>query len=502
VPADTIKLWNAPPVDLQDYWLDKYEVTNKQFKQFVDSGGYQKREFWKQPFVKDGRSLSWEQAMLEFRDSTGRPGPSTWELGTYAEGQADFPVGGVSWYEAAAYAEYAGKTLPTIYHWFEAAGLGIYSDILRVSNFSGVGPARVGAYAGLGPYGTYDMAGNVKEWCWNRNSGGWRYILGGAWDEPSYAFIDDDVESPFKRLAEYGFRCAKYMTPVSDTATAPIDTLARDYSEEKPIDDEIYKLYKSFYSYDRTDLKPVIESTDDSPEYWRKEKITLNAAYGGERVTAYLFLPKKAPAPFQTVVFFPAGYAFRLRTSENLEMRMIDLVIRSGRALLYPIYKGTYERHLDIPFLPNTKRDMVIQWSKDLGRSIDYLETRKDIDMTRLAYYGISVGANDALPLIAIEKRLKTAILQGGGFNLGKTPPETEGINFAPRIKIPFLMLNGRDDFEDPLEASQLPLFRLLGTPETNKRHVLFDSGHSLPRNPAIKEVLDWLDRFLGPVGR
>ena len=49
------------------------------------------------------------------------------------------------------------------------------------------------------------------------------------------------------------------------------------------------------------------------------------------------------------------------------------------------------------------------------------------------------------------------------------------------------------------VEQSQKPMLRFLGTPEDDKRHVLFDSGHELPRNPMIKEVLDWLDRHLGP---
>ena len=70
-----------------------------------------------------------------FRDKTGRPGPSTWELSTYAEGQADYPVTGVNWYEAAAYAEFVGKSLPTVYHWDEAAGHWAASDIAPISDF-------------------------------------------------------------------------------------------------------------------------------------------------------------------------------------------------------------------------------------------------------------------------------------------------------------------------------------------------------------------------------
>src|SRR5262249_25161279 len=147
------------PVQLTDYWIDKYEVTNKQFKEFVNHGGYQKREYWKQPFVRDGRTISWEEAMAAFCDATGRRGPATWELGEYPHGQDDYPVTGVSWYEAAAYAEFVGKELPTIYHWNKAAGTRISSAIVPLSNFGSQGTARVGSHQGMSAYGTYDMAG-------------------------------------------------------------------------------------------------------------------------------------------------------------------------------------------------------------------------------------------------------------------------------------------------------------------------------------------------------
>jgi serine/threonine protein kinase len=74
------------------------------------------------PFVSRGRTLTWEAAVASFRDTTGRPGPATWELGNFPDGQDDWPVNGVSWYEAAAYAVFAGKLLPTIYHWYRASG--------------------------------------------------------------------------------------------------------------------------------------------------------------------------------------------------------------------------------------------------------------------------------------------------------------------------------------------------------------------------------------------
>jgi len=71
------------PFSLKDYFVDRYEVTNREFKQFVDRGGYRSKEYWKEPFRKGDRTLTWEEAMNEFRDSTGQPGPATWELGSY-----------------------------------------------------------------------------------------------------------------------------------------------------------------------------------------------------------------------------------------------------------------------------------------------------------------------------------------------------------------------------------------------------------------------------------
>jgi dienelactone hydrolase len=175
---------------------------------------------------------------------------------------------------------------------------------------------------------------------------------------------------------------------------------------------------------------------------------------------------------------------------------------RSGRALIYPVYKGTYER----PAQAASKsqwRDLIVQWSKDLGRTIDYLASRSDFDRDKLAYYGFSMVAAQALPTIALEPRLKAAILLAGGLYGWREHPEVESLNFLPRIKLPVLLLAGRNDFGFPVETSQAPLFELLGTPAEHERHVIFESaGHVPPRIEVIRETLDWLDRYLGPVGR
>jgi dienelactone hydrolase len=168
---------------------------------------------------------------------------------------------------------------------------------------------------------------------------------------------------------------------------------------------------------------------------------------------------------------------------------------------MFPIYKDTYER-LDTPPHPgtNAERDETIQQAKDLRRSVDYLETRPDIDAGRLAYYGISWGAVQGPIMITVENRFKAAVFAAGGCNNEEVLPEGDPMNFASRVKIPVLMINGRYDFEIPLETCQEPLFRLLGVSPQDKRHVLFDTGHSPPQLPVMKEALNWLDHYLGPV--
>lgn len=503
-------LEHLPPVSLHDFWIDRYEVTNKAFMQFVADGGYEEQKYWRHEFIRDGHPVSWEAAMAAFRDATGRPGPATWELGTYPAGQEDYPVTGVSWYEAAAFAEFAGKTLPTIYHWSEAARPEWSVRIVPLSNFSDRGPTKVGSSAAMSRYGTYDMAGNVKEWCFNLAADGRRYILGGGWNEPVYMFNEADAQSPFSRLPTFGFRCVKYLgsNPLESNLTAAVALHVRDYGTEQPVSDQVFVTYRSLYSYDRTDLKSATESVNVTDKDWRREKVSFAAAYGNERMSAYLFLPKGSVPPYQTIVLFPGSWVLYRRSSDGLwddpDFVRTDFIIKSGRALMLPIYKSSFERgddlELDLPDTSSRWRDHVIAWSKDLGRSIDYLQTRPDITSAKIGYLGSSWGGEMGAILPALEPRLKACVLFFAGFPSGRTLPEVDPLNFAPRVTTPLLMLNGRYDPFFPTETSQLPMFRMLGTPAEHKRYVVYEAGHVIPRNELIKETLDWFDKYLGPV--
>jgi eukaryotic-like serine/threonine-protein kinase len=495
----------VPEINFGDYWIDQYEVTNRQFKEFVDAGGYQKKEYWKQEFRKDEKTLTWEAAMQRFGDATGRPGPKEWVQGAYPKGQEEYPVSGVSWYEAAAYAEFAGKKLPTIRHWNRAAGPTSAAYLVPAANFGGTGALPVGTKPAMSPWGNYDMAGNVKEWVWTETDGGKRYVLGGAWDEPNYMFVDPDAQSPYVRTANIGFRCMKLKDakPLPAEMWAAVPSPRKDLTKVQPSPPGLFAVYRDMYTYDKTPLNPTAEAkveTEDSIT----EKISYTAAYGNEKAMLYLMLPKRGKPPYQTVLFFPGSNALLLRTFIPYSTAALDAVVRGGRAVLYPVYKSTYERGdgmtSDTADTSSNWRDHVIMWAKDASRALDYAETRPELDHEKLAYYGYSWGAVMGGLIPAVEPRIKVNVLVLGGLDFQRSLPEADVINFLPHVKQPTLMLNGRYDFFFPVQSSQEPLYRFLGSKKEEKKHLIYDTGHNIPRNELIKEMLNWLDEYLGSV--
>ena len=250
-------------VRLGDFLMDRFEVTNRDFKRFVDSGGYRRRDLWEHPFVKDGKSLSWDAAIALMTDRSGRTGPSTWEGGDYPQGQDNHPVAGVSWYEAAAYAKFAGKSLPTVFHWGRAATVRNGALIVPASNFSGQGTRPVGTTRDFSGFGTLDMAGNVREWCLNA-TGDQRFILGGGWNDQPFLFTDAFTQAPFDRSVANGIRLVRY--PADDPniapASQPLKRTNRDFLREKPVPDAVFSAYLQMYQYDRTPLDAKVLEVD------------------------------------------------------------------------------------------------------------------------------------------------------------------------------------------------------------------------------------------------
>ena len=510
-------------ISVPAFLMDQYEVTNERFKRFVDQGGYRNPQYWADlRFVKDGLELSWAEAMPEFHDQTGLPGPATWEGGTYPPGQEKSPVCGVSWYEATAYARFAGKRLPSVHHWDLAACLGESQVIIPLSNIGDRKErvATVGQYPGMGHTGLFDMAGNVREWCFNATDafGEARYILGGSWNEPTYVFTFKDSRSPWNRSSENGFRCAEFPPEETAVPAALFDPLLqpawRDISGLSPLSDEEFEALKSFYQYDRRPLNAKVESIEDRSLFWRQEKVSFDAAYGGDRVIAYLFLPKTGKPPYQTVIFFPGVDAVTTETFTGLPYgSFTEYIIHSGRALLFPIYYGTYERPAargriwtfgSVVETPWAYRDWMVLTTKDLSRCIDFLETRSDIDSQQIAYYGVSHGAALAPVMLAVENRIQTGVLAIGGLVPIQMPRHFDIALYALRVQAPVLMVNGSEDALVPRMASQQPLFDLLHQANAQTTSKSYPGGHGalegLFGQQIRHDVLAWLDRYLGQV--
>jgi dienelactone hydrolase len=204
--------------------------------------------------------------------------------------------------------------------------------------------------------------------------------------------------------------------------------------------------------------------------------------------------------PYQAILFYPSGVAALYPSLDRFPDAQYAFLVRSGRAVLCPVYQNTLERRHPGAG-PNAGRDYFIQAIKDARRSVELLSSRPDIDASRLGYFGISLGGNTGLRILALEPRLRAAVLAATGLSTNRLPPEIDRLNFAPRIHQPVLLVNGRDDFLFPLETTQRPRVNLLGTPPADKKLVLLDGGHVVPRsNVLFREALDWFDKYLGPV--
>ena len=495
----------AQSVDEFDF--GRVEVTNEQFKEFVDAGGYERRGLWATELARDGRTIPWEEAVRQFVDRSGRLGPATWALGTYPSGQGRFPVSGVSWYEADAYARFSGLQLPTIYHWMLAAWPHRGHLILPFSNVEGTSQVPVGELDGMSMSGAFDVAGNVREWTANAMEDQ-RIILGGSFEDPSYMFSNMNHLDAFDRSAGNGIRVADYAAdPNQEILSGSVERQRRDFATERPASDDVFAIYSGLYEYDEAPLAATVESRDSTPD-WIRESVTFEGPDGDERVVAHLFLPPEGPSPYQTLVYFPGAAVLNANSLSGTNYHQyIQGFTRTGRAVLLPAYKGTLERRPGAEvasWYPNPTtayRDWVITMGRELKRSVDYLESRPElIDASKLAFFGNSWGGSLSGVMMAIEPRFKAGVLQCPGLTFVRMLPEVDPLHFLPRITIPVLMVDGQHDAIFPVETSQVPMYELLGTPEGRKRHVVVDAAHCPARTFFHAEALDWLDQHLGPV--
>jgi dienelactone hydrolase len=199
-----------------------------------------------------------------------------------------------------------------------------------------------------------------------------------------------------------------------------------------------------------------------------------------------------------------------MRSADEEWLPAFDFIVRAGRAVVVPVFKGTHGR--DMPPASagwyggahgsSTFRDATIEWVKDLSATIDYLETRDDVDVGKLGYYGFSFGGLMAPIALAVEPRIRVGVTNVGGLLGVPDLPEADPFNYVPRVHAPFLMINGGYDVVYDYATQQVPMFQRLGTPAADKRHYLSAAGHMVPWDEIIRETLAWLDKYLGIPGR
>jgi len=520
IPGSTYKLlaYGRPtetPAQLDDFFIDKFEVTNREYKEFINAGGYLKKEYWKYPFVEQGKSLSWAEAMREFRDKTGLPGPRGWVSEDYPSGQADYPVTGITWYEAAAYAAFRGKQLPTLYQWEKAARVGMPAvsrnampwgleseDTSQHANFAGKGTMPVDSFEfGVSPYGCYNMAGNVAEWCLNAKGDDF-FIAGGSWRDPPYLFGDYGAFPGFYSSNTIGFRCVLNSPRAKGDQGATHFPAGGDSPTYAPTSETSFRSWLPHYRYDKTPLNTNIEEVVETPE-WRREKISYDGV-GDERTLAYLFLPKSSKPPFQVINYIPGTSAFTSATIPQSVDFMVQPHIKAGRAVFAVVLRGYVERKdplydgVRLPEGTSVKfREQMVHWATEIRRGLDYLQTRPDIDAQKIAFWNVSRAP--FVVFAAIEPRYRSVIFESDGLPkewLGFLP-EVNPIFFASHVRAPKLMLNGRYDEQWPFRTAIMPMYKLLREP---KRLELCDCGHIPPAEISAPIINSWLDETLSPV--
>jgi hypothetical protein len=209
------------PVDA--FLVDRHEVTNEEFARFVGDRGYETATLWPDSMIVGGEKSARDESLDILTDRTGSRGPRAWSGSLYPAGTGDYPVTSVSWYEANAYCLWAGKRLPSSQQWWRAAlgnGERAYPwgtaaggvESIAAFNLGQIRPAE-SFPLGVSPFGSYDMAGNAREWIQPESlAAEMAPSVGGSWQAPEYTFgVDWQEELPLGFADETtGFRCVRH----------------------------------------------------------------------------------------------------------------------------------------------------------------------------------------------------------------------------------------------------------------------------------------------------
>ena len=489
------------------FGVSKTEVSNSQFKEFIDDDGYNNPEYWDFPIIIDGKEYLFEETINLFTDKFGKFGPKNWTYGDYPEGEENYPVRGISWFEARAYAKYKGLDLPNIFQWLDAANLsGFTMQLPDLSNCNfNSGKPRETNSSPENLNQLPNIAGNVREWTINSHGKDRKAILGGSYDTNEYTFNSFYSLSPFNRSNQNGLRLVKnLLRKNSKNDDYVVEHIERNFSLEKDVSNEVFDVYKSQFDYPNYPLDVILTNIESPNDNYQIEKFEMPTPYkSDEKLYGYIISSKKIKSKTKPIIEFPsAGAIF----SDKLKIN--DYVIKEkkylldeGYSIVIPVYYNTWDREKIInDWWPNETeeyKNTIIKIGKDFKRVIDLLETKEGLDFEKLSYMGYSWGSVTSNILLAIEDRVSSATIFVGGLMLQKSRKEIESHLYVRRIKVPILHIVGKLDGIFEYEDSFLPWNQLIGTPEKDKTIIILDKvGHGLPKDVMIENHLKFLKKY------
>ena len=503
-------------IELPGYLIDRFEVTNRRYQAFVDAGAYRRPEFWRQAFVENGRRVSFREAMSRFTDRTGHPGPSTWHMGTHLPGQEDYPVSGVSLYEAAAYAAFEGRESHDLS--LEAGRLGRVGLGPRLAQSNFTNGARAGGT--VSGHERIRRSGHGRKrprTVPQRTRGSPIHTVHprGGWDDPTYAYTVRGSQPPWDRSPTNGFRLVTYPEPSANLDARPRLRSGpgagnRDYLTEMPVADPEFRIYQRMYAYDRKPLNAKLversaEAVDlgpgEGPRSTRHtvengcSPISSSRRAGRRPIRRSSSGPAGASSPAPSPKVTPG----RSKPSSGSWCGAAGLVV-------VPIFRGTFERPSDSERAPRLLGH--------LPRCGDPVDPGPETDR-RLP--------RDTKRHRPAEARLCTDNSWGGlsglsswRWSLGSRSPRSSSRGSAPRdlFPRPSFQLPSPSDIPYPCTQRAVRLLLTLSrnrrcpvpatgnTSGSRSRQLVYESGHLLPSDQLKKETLAWYDRFLGTPGQ
>lgn len=497
---------NFEETQIESFSIAKNEVSNKEYQDFVDAGGYENPAYWDFPFEVGNKIYDFNSSIKLFTDKYGQLGPANWSYGKFPAGLENLPVTGISWFEARAYARYSKLSLPNLYQWLFASGIPddwftVNQSVTNESNYNSTQLREVSNNAGS--YNELNnIGGNVKEWALNPNGDEKeKYsIMGGAYNEASYTFNNYYSLSPFDRSIGNGFRLSKNLSnKQSELDNEIIPDFKRNFDELEDVSDEVFEVYKSQFDYGNKPLNSITTNIGDFNEGYTAQKFELETTYeSDEKLTGYIVFSNKFKDKYSPVIIFPNASSIGTNNDSDFPNLGFKHLLDEGYAIIQPMYFNTYNREKILKTFWASEsadyKDAIIKIGQDYKRTLDYIESRNDFDFSKMSYFGYSWGSTTSNYLLAIDDRIKAAVICVGGLMLQKSKKEVEAHYYVRRIKTPILHIIGKEDGIFGYEENYKPWKKLIGTPKDKLKLIELDNvGHGLPWDTIIKHHSNWI---------